>query len=311
MHITLILTRVSILLTLLTLANVRGTSPAQVIIPTYGEIIYPNNNNTSGMFGNTEVGDEFTHTLLHDIWGSIFEAPEDGYAKNITVYVKNDRDPSRVRCSLYEEFKFAMGKYYFRFVMATEEKIIPAYFEGWVTFNFTSPPPISKGVKYWINGWAGEGFIFISTKLVSEYLSTEWTSQMVGDPQGLSYRRFYEIIPQGMRLGCLCSIYCTYEFEKPTTYKCPYCGTEFPSYEAVLEHIMTTPLEMIHLQICDRCGYTCYLKEEMQLHNYEKHGIGSPPEYYSCIFCNFTADTPEEVYTHINDNHAPFTEPPE
>jgi hypothetical protein len=306
MHITLILIRLSILLTLLTLANVNATSPARVIIPTYGEIIYQNNNNTSGMFGNTEVGDEFIHNLNSDMWGSFFTCPDDGYAKNITVYVKA-RQQSRLRCALYEEYIHThpppSTRKYMRFIMSTEEKIIPASFEGWVTLNFTACPPITKDAVYWLCAWSSEyGSIRISTSTGGTGI--EWTVYMIGQPHGLGYPRFYEVVPQQRRGPILCSIFCTYDSHTPTVCECPYCGAQFASYGEVLEHIKSTPTEMIHLQTCDSCGRTHYLKEELQQHLYEYHGIGSPPEYYSCIFCNFTADTPEEVYTHINDTHA-------
>lgn len=256
-------------------------------------------------FGNMEVGDEFVHRLNGNMWGSISKAPEDGFAQSITVYVKNDGTPNRVRCSLYEEFLFGMGRNYFRFVMSTEEKIIPANFEGEVTFNFTAPPPIKKGTKYWINGWADEyASIFISTKKTpGVYQTAEWTSYMMEQAHGLSYPRFYEIIPQGVRGALICSIYCTYVFAVPLRFSCPYCGIEYSTFEEVVAHIKRTPSEMILLQICSTCGRTHYLKEELQLHKYEAHEIGSPPEQYSCIFCDFIRPTAKEIYTHINNTH--------
>lgn len=251
-------------------------------------------------FGNTEVGDEFLHALNGDIWGSIFPAPENGYAKSITVYLKCGNKPSKVRCSLYTEFIEQMRKR-FRFVMATEEKIIPANFEGRVTFNFTAPPPISKGTKYWINAWADEfSYINISTKkTLGIFQSAEWTSYMAGQPHGLSYPRFYEVVPQSARGALICSIHCTYDYDAPTICKCPYCGSHALSYSDVLEHIKKTPIEMVHLQIC-KCGRSQYLKEELQLHAYEAHQIGTPPDSYSCPFCSCAKPTAKEIYDHIN-----------
>jgi len=252
-------------------------------------------------FGNEQIGDEFVHYLNGDIWGSLFIAPEDGYAKSITIRLKTGNKPIKVRASLYQEFTENMKKR-LRFVMATEEKTVLANFEGKVTFNFTAPPPIAKDGKYWINGWAEEyGIVQISSKKTPGiYQSAEWTTYMLGQPHGLSYPRFYEIIPQGIRIGCICTIFCTYDSEPPTWYKCPYCGSHWPSYLKVLEHIQTTPIEMIHLQICPKCGRTYYLNGELQLHMYQAHAIGTPPDVYSCIFCNFTKPTAKEIYDHIN-----------
>jgi len=272
-------------------------------------------------FGNTEIGDEYVHYLNGDIWGTVFKAPEVPcgtlflkrflsvsrrfsllfHAKSITMYVKAGNAPIRVRGSLYQEFTENMRKR-FRFVMATEEKTIPAQYEGSFTFNFTAPPPLSKGVKYWINGWADEyGIIQISTKKTPGiYQSAEWTTYMYGQPHGLGYPRFYEIIPQSIRKACICSIYCTYDYELPEYYKCPYCGSHFATYAEVLEHIKTTPIEMIHLHICPKCGKTHYLKGELDLHMYQAHQIGTIPSQYSCIFCTFTRPTTKEIYDHIN-----------
>jgi len=252
-------------------------------------------------FGNVEIGDEFIHYLNGNMWGSLFLAPENGHAKSITMSVKARNTPTRVRASLYQEFIENMRKR-LRFVMATEEKTIAAKFEGAVTFNFTAPPPSLKGTKYWINGWADEyGIIQISTKKTPGiYQSAEWTSYMLGEPHGLGYPRFYEIVPQSVRKACVCSIFCTYDLEAPTYYKCPYCGSHFPTYQDVLEHIKMTSIEMVHLQICPKCGRTHYLKEELALHMYQAHGIGTAPTRYSCVFCSFTRPTAKEVYDHIN-----------
>lgn len=62
---------------------------------------------------------------------------------------------------------------------------------------------------------------------------------------------------------------------------------------------------MIHLQICNMCRQVFHLEEELQNHLFEYHGIGSQPEFYSCIFCDFTASTAEEIYSHIESHHAP------
>jgi len=251
-------------------------------------------------FGNEQVGDEFIHYLNGDIWGSLFPVPENGYAKSITMYVKVGNTPARLRASLYQEFVENMKKR-FRFVMAAEEKTLPANFEGKVTLNFSAPPPLSQGVKYWINGWADDGIVQISSrKTPGIYQSAEWTTYMLGQPRGLGYPRFYEIIPQGIRIACICTIYCTYDLEAPTYCKCPYCGSHFETYTQVLQHIMATPIEMIHLQICLKCGRAYYLREELQLHMYQAHGIGTPPQQYSCIFCPLNAPTTKEVYDHID-----------
>jgi len=256
-------------------------------------------------FGNIALGDEFIHYMNGDIWGSIFPAPENGYARSITMEVKAGSVPVRVRASLYLEFIENMRKR-LRFVMATEEKIVPANFQGAVTLNFTALPPLLKGVKYWINGWAHEsGMIQISTKKTPGiYQSAEWTSYMAGQPHGLGYPRFYEIVPQSIRKACVCSIYCTYVYGLPLDYPCPYCNVPFPTYADLLNHIMSTPTEMIHLQICPKCSKTHFLKEELQLHMFLAHGIGELPQDYSCIFCcSFTRPTKDEVYKHINDVH--------
>jgi len=262
-------------------------------------------------FGNSDIGDAFIHALSGDIWGSLFVAPASGYVESISAYLKCIKT-SRVRLVLYD----ATERRRLRFIMSTEEKIVPSGFVGWLTLNFTAKPPITQGVKYWIAGWADEyGYVQISSKkTLVAYPSAEWTSYMAGEPHGLSYPRFYEIVPQGVRIGCLCSIFCTYDSVAPSSYTCPYCATVFPTYADVLDHIKRTPTEMIHLQICSKCGMTHYLKEELQLHMFQTHQEGTPPDHYSCIFCSlllYTDPLSETVYKHINDFHSPFTGPAE
>jgi hypothetical protein len=274
--------------------------PNQVLTYSESELV-------SGFFGNRQVGDEFIHNLNSDMWGSFFTCPESGYAKDISVYVKT-REESHLRCALYEEYVHTLPpphtKKYMRFIMSTEGRIVPQSFEGWVTLEFTAPPPIHKDIVYWICAWSDEySSIRISTS--EGGVGIEWTVTMLGDPHGLGYPRFYETVPQYRRTSILCSIYCTYDAEAPTIHKCPYCGIQYQNYETVLEHIKSTPEEMIHLQICNECGRIFYLKEELQQHLYEYHQVGSAPEYYSCIFCDFKSSTAEEVYTHINNTHQP------
>jgi len=260
-------------------------------------------------FGNLEVGNQFDCYLNVNFWASRFEAPEDGYAKSITAYLKSRTKESRVRYAIYEEIPYVIGgitRKFARFVMATEEKTIPVNFAGNVTLNFTAPPPIRKGIKYFLGAWANEdGSIIIARASYSKAISVDLEGDhMLSSPHGLGYPRFYEVCPKSMRGTYIISIYCTYDSQAPTSYKCPYCSVPFSTYEKLSAHIKSTPTEMIHLQICPKDAYHCYLPEEMQLHNYLKHGIGSQPQDYSCIFCcSFRRPTNAEVYSHINDIH--------
>jgi len=260
-------------------------------------------------FGNLEIGNQFDCYLNVNFWASRFPAPEDGYARSITVYLKSTTKESRVRCAIYEEFPYVISgvtRKFAKFVMATEEVAVPANFQDQFIFNFTAPPPLKKGVKYFLGAWANEdGSVIIARAPYSQPISVDLEGDhMLTSPHGLGYPRFFEICPKSMRGTYIISIYCDYDLITPTSYKCPYCGATFPTYEKVLEHIKQTPTEMIHLQICPKDGFHCYLPEEMQLHNFQKHGIGSPPQEYSCIFCcSFKRSTSAEVYTHINDVH--------
>jgi len=261
-------------------------------------------------FGNLAVGNQFDCYLNVNFWASRFEAPEDGYAKSITAYLKSTTKVSRVRCAIYEEIPYVISgvtRKFARYVMATEEQTIPTNVQGPVTFNFTAPPSLHKTTKYFLGAWANEdGNVIIARAPHSQAISVDLEGDhMLTSPHGLGYPRFYEICPKSMRGTYIVSVYCTYDSEAPTVYLCPYCSVRFPTYEKLLEHIKWTPTEMIHLQICPKDGYHCYLPEEMQLHNFQKHGIGSAPQEYSCIFCcSFKRSTKSEVYTHINDVHA-------
>jgi len=260
-------------------------------------------------FGNLEVGNQFDCYLNVNLWASRFEAAEDGYAKSITPFLRCGTKENRIRCTIYEEIPYVISgvtRKFARFMMATEEKVIST-FTGRVTFDFTAPPPLRKGVKYFLGAWAHEdGNVIIVRAPYSSAISVDLEGDhMITSPHGLGYPRFYEICPKSMRGKYILSIYCTYDSIAPTSYRCPYCGALFTTYDALLEHIKWTPTEMIHLLICPKDGFHCYLPEEMQLHNYQKHGVGSPPENYSCIFCcSFTRPTASEVYAHINDVHS-------
>jgi len=262
-------------------------------------------------FGNKQVGTEFVHSLNTNFIASRFVAPEDGFAESIEVYVKHIYGAdSHIRAAIYEEIPYLIGsvtRKFARYVMATEEGMIPARSEGWVFLNFEAQPPIEKGVKYFLGAWAEEkvATVMISTEPYDQAISCDLEGDhMATSPRGLGYPRFYEICPKSYRAKYIASIYCEYGYAAPTAYPCPYCNIPFPSYGALLRHIMSTPTEMIHLQICPKDGRAFFLKEELQQHNYERHGIGSPPQNYSCIFCcSFTRPTKDEVYKHINDTH--------
>jgi len=262
-------------------------------------------------FGNLEVGNQFDCYLNVNFWASRFPAPEDGYAKSITAYLRSQSGtkPSRVRYAIYEEIPYVISgvtRKFARFVMATEEIEVPTNFAGKTTLNFTAPPPIRKDTKYFLGAWGNEdGSIIIARASYPQAISVDLEGDhMLTSPHGLGYPRFFEICPKSMRGAYIVSVYCTYDSVAPAFYNCPYCGVPFSDYDRLLAHIKSTPTEMIHLQICPKDGYHCYLPEEMQLHNYQKHGLGSAPESYSCIFCcSFKRATAAEVYSHINDVH--------
>jgi len=262
-------------------------------------------------FGNTQVGSEFVHSLSTNFIASRFVAPEDGFGEKIAVYVKHIYGlDSRMRAAIYAEIPYVIGsvtRKFAAYVMTTEEQPIQRGFEGWVILNFLAKPPLWKATKYFLGGWADEkATIMIATAPYDQAISCDLEGDhMITSPKGLGYPRFFEICPKSYRAKYIASIHCVYALTAPTIFPCPYCSVPFPSYDAVLNHIKNTPTEMIHLNICQKDGQSFFLKEELQQHKYDKHGIGSPPQEYSCIFCcSFKRPTATEVYTHINDVHA-------
>jgi len=96
-------------------------------------------------FGYTTKGVSYG-TLTNRIKGSKYYLPKKAYAQNITVYLyMNDAGGTgTARCAIY---KTDLSLLY-----VTEELIIAQDFDGWKTFDFTSPPLLTAGY-YWLVAW--------------------------------------------------------------------------------------------------------------------------------------------------------------
>lgn len=97
-------------------------------------------------FGYTTKGVSYG-TLTNRIKGSKYYLPTKAYAQNITVYLymNSAGGTGTSRCAIYSTSLTLLA--------VTEELIVAQDFDGWKTFNFTSPPLLNVGY-YWLVAWA-------------------------------------------------------------------------------------------------------------------------------------------------------------
>ncbi len=97
-------------------------------------------------FGHEWLGPNAT-SIEGFIKGSWFVCPSDGTANSITAYIKCTED-KKVKGAIYA---YVSDDDAGALIGGTEELIVRAGYEGWETFNLSSPkPPVSANTKYFL-----------------------------------------------------------------------------------------------------------------------------------------------------------------
>lgn len=130
------------------------------------------------------------------IRGSWFTCPEDGYAINISAFIRVPTYPGTTICAGI--YKFSDDSLV---AQTEEEEDVPQALTGaWVTFSFTWPlPNLEGGVDYWLVVWANEA---------SELYYDGGT--LNGTAQTLNYTGTFPDSLNGSLNSFVHSIYCTY-----------------------------------------------------------------------------------------------------
>ncbi len=96
-----------------------------------------------------ETKGTYSVVIADAIRGGRYTCPESGIGESITVYLATEGISGvKVRCALYKYSDKSL-------VAETEEKTSPSGgWNGWVTFNFSSPKPNLSNTDYYIVVWA-------------------------------------------------------------------------------------------------------------------------------------------------------------
>lgn len=145
----------------------------------------------------------------YHIVGGRFVCPENGYAKDVAVYVNNLGQAKRAKSGLYlpdHDGKIST------LIASTEERIIPVG-EGWQFFNFSADANVllNANQTYWIVifvEWAGSEADEHSFLIFADHSS----SQDIIGGRWYPYGGFPEVFPldQMVESSWKLSIYCTY-----------------------------------------------------------------------------------------------------
>jgi PKD repeat protein len=145
----------------------------------------------------------------YHIVGGRYDCPENGYAKEVTVYVKNLGQAKRAKSGLYlpdHDGKIST------LIASTEERIIPVG-ECWQSFNFSADANVllNANQTYWIVifvEWAGSEADEHSFLIFADHSS----SQDIIGGRWYPYGGFPEVFPldQTVESSWKLSIYCTY-----------------------------------------------------------------------------------------------------
>jgi len=148
-------------------------------------------------FGYEQIGatsSTDTGGIKDRIRGSLYNLPENGEAQSITIYLKETGGfHPKVKCGIYKSDNTLIG--------VTEELTVTS-FEGWKTFNFTTPPSLTSG-DYALcahsNSFAGYLYIYYDTGVEHWYKYQVYSNGYPDPFDGSKYADSRKI-----------SIYCTY-----------------------------------------------------------------------------------------------------
>jgi hypothetical protein len=101
----------------------------------------------TGTFGQTTKGAQTSGQYMNYMVGSRFAATATGNAQSITAFIQNTSGTAgTAKCAIYKESDKML-------LAQTEEITIPAGFNNWQTFNFTTPPAVTNGSSYSLIIW--------------------------------------------------------------------------------------------------------------------------------------------------------------
>lgn len=133
---------------LLALANTAAWPSIIITIPTSGII----GSSTPRTFGKTTVGALSAASGSNVLHAERKELLEDGNVTSLTIYVGSPITTSKLKMAIYADSSGVPGA----LLAVTEEKVVVAGFEGWLTFNLLTPTPLTAGF-YWLSWWDESG----------------------------------------------------------------------------------------------------------------------------------------------------------
>ncbi len=152
-------------------------------------------------FGKTDKGSTklFEGGLTH-IYACKYQSGSVGSLASISVYIKYS-GTGKIKCAMYDSDRRLIEN------SKTEEKTIQLGQDGWMTFNFLTPPSITASTDYWLACfWEPHIYLYKDAGSPSQFLyDTQAYNNWPPGPLGGPY------------LDWALSIYATYTVVAPTT----------------------------------------------------------------------------------------------
>lgn len=101
-------------------------------------------------FGNTVKNGSSEHPHVKNyIFANKFESGSAGKLVSITIYLKYRDNPANVKCAIYDSSLNLLTN------GITEEKVLTAGYDDWMTFDFLISPSVAASTDYWLCWWYG------------------------------------------------------------------------------------------------------------------------------------------------------------
>jgi hypothetical protein len=160
--------------------------------------------NSSGIFGNTNINYDDYYPIENTIVGSVFTAADSGWADSITAYLQVTSSSKNVKCAIYKQSDLSLVGY-------TQERTISPSSISWQTFSFNEPKPsLTAGTQYILVAWSSSGYgdtyFYRQDGAIDQAYYDDIT-------YGSSWPDPFSVDAHGARSYC---IYCTYT--RPTEY---------------------------------------------------------------------------------------------
>ena len=98
-------------------------------------------------FGKTDKGDTKYWQSVNCLCACKFTSGSSGTLASMSIYIKFDMGDTHVKLAIYDSDLNLLEN------GTTEEKLITVGQDGWVTFNFATPPSVNASTVYWLCFW--------------------------------------------------------------------------------------------------------------------------------------------------------------